>query len=76
MMCVVDTEGDSVRCFRREQIAKSFPTESGTSVSVLVPVRYRRNNVNLMYLFSRNVLMDPLFLVCRAVLQQGLPGLV
>lgn len=38
---VVDTEGDSVRCVRRERSSKSFPEESGTSVSVLVPVSFR-----------------------------------
>jgi DNA topoisomerase VI subunit B len=38
MTCVVDTEGDSVRCIRREQLPKSFASESGTAVSVLVPV--------------------------------------
>jgi hypothetical protein len=36
--CVVDTEGDSVRCIRRQQLPKSFADESGTAVSVLVPV--------------------------------------
>jgi hypothetical protein len=38
--CVVDTEGDSVRCIRRQQLPKSFADESGTAVSVLVPVSY------------------------------------
>jgi hypothetical protein len=37
---VVDTEGDSVRCIRRQQLPKSFADESGTAVSVLVPVSY------------------------------------
>jgi hypothetical protein len=38
--CVVDTEGDSVRCIRRQQLPKSFADESGTAVSVLVPVSH------------------------------------
>jgi DNA topoisomerase VI subunit B len=36
---VVDTEGDSVRCVKRELLPKTNPTESGTAVSLLVPVR-------------------------------------
>lgn len=35
---VVDTEGDSVRCVDRNLLPKSNPEESGTSVSLLVPV--------------------------------------
>ena len=35
---VVDTEGDSVRCVDRSLLPKTTPTESGTSVSLLVPV--------------------------------------
>jgi hypothetical protein len=38
--CVVDTERDSVRCIRRQQLPKSLADESGTAVSVLVPVSY------------------------------------
>jgi hypothetical protein len=38
MTCVIDTEGDSVECIPGERIAKAFPEESGTSVSLLVPV--------------------------------------
>jgi hypothetical protein len=37
--CIVDTEGDSVRCIKQELFPKSYPLESGTSVCVLVPVR-------------------------------------
>lgn len=36
---VVDTASDTVRCFPRESLAKATPTESGTAISVLVPVR-------------------------------------
>jgi hypothetical protein len=36
---VVDTASDTVRCFPRESLAKNCPTESGTAISVLVPVR-------------------------------------
>jgi HSP90 family molecular chaperone len=35
---VVDTEGDSVRCVERTWIEKSHSKESGTSISILVPV--------------------------------------
>lgn len=35
---VVDTEGDSVRCVELTWIPKTYPEESGTSISVLVPV--------------------------------------
>ena len=35
---VVDTASDTVRCFPRTDIPKSTPTESGTAVSILVPV--------------------------------------
>ena len=35
---VVDTESDCVKCIPREETPKSRPNESGTSVSVLVPV--------------------------------------
>ena len=41
-LCVVDTENDSVRCIREEKFSKKRVDESGTSVSVLVPVcQYR-----------------------------------
>ena len=36
---VVDTDMDKVQCFSRDGIPKSSPTESGTSISILVPVR-------------------------------------
>jgi DNA topoisomerase VI subunit B len=36
---VVDTEVDCIKCIHEEEIPKSRPDESGTSVSVLVPVR-------------------------------------
>jgi hypothetical protein len=36
---VVDTASDTVRCFPRKSLPKSTPTESGTAVSILVPVR-------------------------------------
>jgi DNA topoisomerase VI subunit B len=37
---VVDTEGDCVECIPGEATPKTRPDESGTSVSVLIPVRY------------------------------------
>ena len=37
---VVDTEGDCVKCIPGEATPKTRPDESGTSVSVLIPVRY------------------------------------
>lgn len=40
---VVDTEGDSVTCVKRELLPKTNPTESGTAVSLLVPVRARHS---------------------------------
>ena len=36
---VVDTEGDCVKCIPKDETPKSRPNESGTSISVLVPVR-------------------------------------
>ena len=38
--CVVDTEGDSVRCVDQTLVPKRTPEESGTSVSLLIPVCY------------------------------------
>ena len=38
MSCVVDTEADSVRCFPGSSLAKAVKAESGTSISLLVPV--------------------------------------
>jgi hypothetical protein len=38
MKCVVDTEGDSVRCFLEKAMTKNTTNECGTAVSVLVPV--------------------------------------
>jgi len=35
---VVDTDGDSVLCVKQEQLPKNSPEESGTAVSLLVPV--------------------------------------
>jgi DNA topoisomerase VI subunit B len=35
---VVDTLGDSVKCVKQEQLPKNSPEESGTAVSLLVPV--------------------------------------
>jgi hypothetical protein len=37
--CVIDTKGDSVKCIPSAPITKAFPEESGTAVSLLVPVR-------------------------------------
>jgi DNA topoisomerase VI subunit B len=34
----VDTESDAIRCLPRESIPKNSPSESGTSISILVPV--------------------------------------
>ena len=39
MSCVVDTEADSVRCFPGTSAPKTIRGESGTSISLLVPVR-------------------------------------
>jgi hypothetical protein len=36
---VVDTASDTVRCFPRKSFAKTHDNESGTAISVLVPVR-------------------------------------
>lgn len=36
---VVDTDGDSVLCVKQEELPKTSPEESGTAVSLLVPVR-------------------------------------
>ena len=38
MSCVVDTEADSVRCFPESSVRKTTPEQSGTSISLLVPV--------------------------------------
>ena len=38
---VVDTEGDRVRCVKKELLDKKRPGESGTMVSLLVPVSWR-----------------------------------
>jgi DNA topoisomerase VI subunit B len=35
---IVDTSSDAVKCFPRDSISKRSATESGTSVSILVPV--------------------------------------
>ena len=39
MSCVVDTQADSVRCFPGTSVRKTTPEQSGTSVSLLIPVR-------------------------------------
>jgi hypothetical protein len=57
---VVDTEGDSVRCVRREKSRKAFLDESGTSVSVLVPVR--RKSILLSFSNSKKLIATFLFL--------------
>jgi hypothetical protein len=36
---VVDTEGDTVRCVKKEHLPKKRRDESGTAISLLVPVR-------------------------------------
>jgi Histidine kinase-, DNA gyrase B-, and HSP90-like ATPase len=41
---VVDTASDAVRCFPRRSIPKHLPTESGTAVSILVPVCMEQQN--------------------------------
>jgi hypothetical protein len=40
---IVDTQGDSVNCCKQEQIKKTNPLESGTCVSLLVPVSENEN---------------------------------
>lgn len=37
---VVDADRDVVQCLPRPSLAKSFPEESGTAISILVPVRF------------------------------------
>jgi Histidine kinase-, DNA gyrase B-, and HSP90-like ATPase len=39
VLAVVDTASDTVRCFPRDGTSKSNPSESGTAISILVPVR-------------------------------------
>ena len=52
---VVDTASDTVRCFSRADVSKSKPTESGTAVSILVPVselqyfHFHRRSLNAKY---------------------------
>lgn len=43
---IVDTAGDKVECHREEEVPKTTPKESGTCVSVLVPVREFDNLVS------------------------------
>jgi DNA topoisomerase VI subunit B len=38
VLCVIDLDHDAVRCIRPYQLSKSSPTESGTSVSLVIPV--------------------------------------
>jgi Histidine kinase-, DNA gyrase B-, and HSP90-like ATPase len=49
MTAVVDTASDAVRCFPRESLAKGCATESGTAISILVPVR-----CSLIFLWSES----------------------
>ena len=46
MSCVVDTEADSVRCFPGPSVPKTIKGESGTSISLLVPVRIKMGKAN------------------------------
>ena len=39
VVCVVDTERDSIQCVRPQYLPKQFAQESGTSIQLLVPVR-------------------------------------
>jgi len=39
VICSIDTENDAVDCVESQSVAKRSPTESGTCVSLLVPVR-------------------------------------
>ena len=48
---VVDTASDTVRCFPRKGLPKCAPTESGTAVSILVPVSKGQSLLHLL-LFS------------------------
>jgi DNA topoisomerase VI subunit B len=43
---VVDTEGDCIKCIPGEATPKARSDESGTSVSVLIPVRYTYINLD------------------------------
>jgi Histidine kinase-, DNA gyrase B-, and HSP90-like ATPase len=52
---VVDTDLDRIQCFPRDGIPKSNPTESGTSISILVPVRILANYLkanSVVHLYS------------------------
>jgi hypothetical protein len=65
---VVDTEGDSVRCIDQTWIPKSYRDESGTSISVLIPVcdiieiLFCRSPLSIMFLKKSHSLGIP---VCR-----------
>jgi len=48
--CVVDTDADSVRCVNEEKLSKQFPSESGTTITLLVPVsRLFTRRINSAY---------------------------
>ena len=49
---VVDTEGDRVRCVKKELLDKKRPGESGTMVSLLVPVSWRFGQFPLFFVLS------------------------
>jgi len=36
--CIVDADSDSICCIQNEKLPKYFPSESGTTIAVLVPV--------------------------------------
>lgn len=48
---VVDTASDTVRCVRRKGLPKSSPSESGTAVSILVPVSRAQNSIFYFYIY-------------------------
>ena len=48
---VVDTDGDKVVCQKQEMILKTSPSESGTCVSLLVPVRSSGKKETITSLF-------------------------
>lgn len=50
---VVDTEGDRVRCVKKELLDKKRPGESGTMVSLLVPVSWRFGQFPFSLFFHR-----------------------
>jgi hypothetical protein len=64
VMCVVDT--DRVQCIRRDYLPKSVQEESGTSISVLVPVSSSSTRVTLS---SDDCLVVVFLLYCRGAKQ-------